>query len=356
MKLFREHKLPIIIASVLTVLPLLIYTALWNLVEGWITLPSGVDTLRVSMIIINSILILVFATAITVTALDKSGANQNKNVLNMVFFIPPALSIYTNALMISLALGHEISINSILIILGVTFLILGNYMPKCKRNFTIGIKTPYTLANEDNWYATHRFAGKLYFGCGAALLVIFFLPETVALILGGVILVFGIIIPSVLYPYLYYRRQLARGEWTENASDYKMTPKSKAVISAITVPIVIFALLISFVGDIDVELTEETLRVSATFQSATEIDLDDITSAELCEGTVSGSRIIGVASSRLLLGTFTNTELGTYTRYTYTSADATIIVRHKGGILVFTCRDAESTRALYSELNSKIQK
>ena len=39
---------------------------------------------------------------------------------------------------------------------------IGNYLPKCHQNYSVGIKLPWTLADENNWYLTHRFAGRLY--------------------------------------------------------------------------------------------------------------------------------------------------------------------------------------------------
>ena len=43
------------------------------------------------------------------------------------------------------------------------FLILiGNVLGKVKRNFYIGVRTPWTLASEKVWYATHRFAAKAF--------------------------------------------------------------------------------------------------------------------------------------------------------------------------------------------------
>ena len=46
--------------------------------------------------------------------------------------------------------------------LGIIFIIIGNYLPKCKRNSFIGIRTPLTLSNDDIWFKTHRFGGKVF--------------------------------------------------------------------------------------------------------------------------------------------------------------------------------------------------
>ena len=56
-------------------------------------------------------------------------------------------------------------------ILGIMFIIIGNYLPKCRRNGVVGIKIPWTLSSDENWDKTHRFAGFVWIVCGAAAIV-----------------------------------------------------------------------------------------------------------------------------------------------------------------------------------------
>ena len=49
---------------------------------------------------------------------------------------------------------------------GLLFMIIGNYLPKVKQNNTIGIRVVWTLQDEENWSATHRFSGKLWVASG----------------------------------------------------------------------------------------------------------------------------------------------------------------------------------------------
>src|SRR5580698_4404400 len=73
---------------------------------------------------------------------------------------------------------------------GVCLLIalMGNVMGKVRRNFFVGIRTPWTIANEQVWNATHRFAARTFFAGGllGLLAVIvgapFWLPLTAILI------------------------------------------------------------------------------------------------------------------------------------------------------------------------------
>lgn len=60
---------------------------------------------------------------------------------------------------------------AILFALGASMIALGNYLPRVKPNYTFGIRTPWTLASEDNWRRTHRFAGPVFMVAGAAMLV-----------------------------------------------------------------------------------------------------------------------------------------------------------------------------------------
>jgi uncharacterized membrane protein len=48
------------------------------------------------------------------------------------------------------------------------FALLGNVMGKVRRNFYIGVRTPWALANERVWNATHRFAAKTFVAGGLA--------------------------------------------------------------------------------------------------------------------------------------------------------------------------------------------
>lgn len=68
--------------------------------------------------------------------------------------------------------GH-ISVGKIVTLaIGVLFMFIGNIMPKIKSNFYLGIKTPWTLSDEEIWLRTHRFAGKTMFAAGAAAVIL----------------------------------------------------------------------------------------------------------------------------------------------------------------------------------------
>lgn len=66
--------------------------------------------------------------------------------------------------------GGSLVSTVILLALGALMIALGNYLPRVRPNYTFGIRTPWTLASEDNWRRTHRFAGPVFVAAGAAML------------------------------------------------------------------------------------------------------------------------------------------------------------------------------------------
>ena len=59
--------------------------------------------------------------------------------------------------------------------IGVLFIILGNFMPQIKQNYTFGCRTPWALNDEHNWQRTQRMGGYTFVIMGISLLVIAFL-------------------------------------------------------------------------------------------------------------------------------------------------------------------------------------
>lgn len=63
-----------------------------------------------------------------------------------------------------------------LVLVGGLFLVIGNVMGKLRPNYTVGIRTPWTLANDRVWDQTHRFGGKTLVAAGVCLWVLAALP------------------------------------------------------------------------------------------------------------------------------------------------------------------------------------
>jgi len=91
--------------------------------------------------------------------------------------------------------------------IGVAIVLLGNVLGKVKRNFWLGVRTPWTLASDRVWYATHRLAGKSMVAGGLVVLAAALagLPAYVA----TAALIAAALVP-VVFSLVYYKR-LERG-------------------------------------------------------------------------------------------------------------------------------------------------
>lgn len=108
-----------------------------------------------------------------------------------------ALQIFT----IAVTFGIPVKIHVVIpFIIGILLAYVGNMMPKIKYNYFMGIKTPWTLNNEEVWFKTHRFAGKLWFIGGILAALSSFLPSIWKMIV-FVSIIFIISIIPIIYSY-----------------------------------------------------------------------------------------------------------------------------------------------------------
>jgi uncharacterized membrane protein len=82
-------------------------------------------------------------------------------------------------------------------------ILLGNLLAKVRRNFYIGIRTPWTLASERVWYATHRMGAKVIVATGLIGLVL--VIAGVFPLVAAAIAVAGFLVP-VVYSLVFYKR------------------------------------------------------------------------------------------------------------------------------------------------------
>ncbi len=89
---------------------------------------------------------------------------------------------------------------------GLLFCVIGNFMPKFHHNYFCGIRTPWALADENNWRQTHRFAGPLWFFGGLCVAVLsFVLPARALHAATGVVLAVIVVVP-LGYSYILYKK------------------------------------------------------------------------------------------------------------------------------------------------------
>lgn len=201
--MIKKNLKVLIITSVMILLPILAGVILWNQlpeqmpthwnasgeVDGWSSKPFAVFGLPLILLAAQWLCMLG-------TSADPKKENHPEKVLQLVLWIIPVISVVLHAVTYAAALGKEVRMEMVMpVVVGLVLAIVGNYMPKCKQNYTIGIKIPWTLNSEENWNKTHRFAGRLWVICGIAIMLTGFL--------GGVWIFFGVVLLMVLAPVVY---------------------------------------------------------------------------------------------------------------------------------------------------------
>lgn len=129
-------------------------------------------------------------------------------ILAVLAIILSALHVLT----LGLALGWPIDMGrATMMTMGLLFVGLGNYLPRIRSNWWIGIRTPWTLENETVWRDTHRVGGWTFVAAGLVLVAAgLLLPAGPREWVGGIALAVGVVVPFV-YSYLAWRRVLAEG-------------------------------------------------------------------------------------------------------------------------------------------------
>lgn len=147
-------------------------------------------------------LILIHGFSIFTVQNDPKKDGHSKVVKGMMYWLIPVLAIIMEIVFIAYGLGKAFNITTyVLAGVGVLTMILGNYLPKSRQNYSVGIKLPWTLASEEIWNKTHRMAGKLWIVSGMlmTLLAILDYPNILALI------VLVMVIVPCIYSYTLYR-------------------------------------------------------------------------------------------------------------------------------------------------------
>ena len=128
---------------------------------------------------------------------DPKRANIIGNIRVLIRWTMPVVSLIILPYTYLWALGwQQIPMEKLIpVLVGLLIMGLGNYLPKCRQNYTSGIKLPWTLYDEDNWNRTHRVAGRLWMVGGLGIMVSAFW--------GGSTLLLAVILAITLIPGIY---------------------------------------------------------------------------------------------------------------------------------------------------------
>lgn len=334
-KTMAEHKVKLLISSLVIVLPAVVdWQLLWEcaglLAAHWICV------------------LLVFADR-------RNREGQSKKAVGLLFWLMPVTSLLLAAIRMAVQQG-EAGIRITYLItcfaFGLLFLAVGNYMPKIRQNRTMGVRVKWTLASEANWNATHRFAGKVWVAAGLLCMFSALLPLEMMLVVFIASIVLAAVVPCV-YSYRYYKQHPQDGAEV----NIYASPAQKMAARLILVGVLVFVAVALVAGSAEVVFGEDSLTVEASFWQDMTISYDSIESVSYETGEempAAGIRTYGLGNLRMLMGTFANDAYGSYTRYTYDSCDDCVVLNVSGMTVVLNGPSVDDTRQIYQELTARL--
>jgi uncharacterized membrane protein len=132
----------------------------------------------------------------------------------------PTYDVAVNVILVFMALAHVFVLGAALgwpldvrrampIGIGVLCILIGNVLPRARRNWMFGVRTPWTLSSDRVWERTHRMAGYLFVALGVALLVAVALP--LSLPTNAVFVSIAVVAAiAFVYSYVAWRQESSR--------------------------------------------------------------------------------------------------------------------------------------------------
>ena len=114
--------------------------------------PDDYSSREFALLGIPAFMTAIFVLCVGMLEVDPKKRGMNDRLKTITRWIVPILSIIVQCIIISYALDDSLNlVRFIPILVGVLILLIGNYLPKCRQNYTMGIKLPWTLNSEENW-------------------------------------------------------------------------------------------------------------------------------------------------------------------------------------------------------------
>jgi len=209
--LTKSERRSLVLSSLVCLVPLIAGIAVYDRLPaevvthwGFDGQPNGWMPKFIGVIVLPALMLLVNIAMPFLMKKDPKATNINEKLLSLFQWLMPAISLICSGSVLATALGSEVPVEKIVpVFIGFLFILIGNYLPKTKQSYTMGIKLPWTLNSEENWNRTHRLAGFLWVIGGFVLILgsIFSFPSYVYMI--GIA---AMVLVPVVYSYILYKR------------------------------------------------------------------------------------------------------------------------------------------------------
>ena len=165
--------------------------------------PDGYSSRFFAVVGLPALLFLLHILLAVVLTHDPHRKNMSAALFGVSLWAMPVLSVVTQGLILATALGAPLPVGtSVMVAEGLLYMVVGNYLPKCKHNYSMGVRLPWTLSSEENWNRTHRLAGWLW-TVGGLLMAVSGLLGWHGITLAVIVVI--TVLPAV-YSFLLYRK------------------------------------------------------------------------------------------------------------------------------------------------------
>ena len=213
--MLKKNKKFFIASCIVILLPMFAGFLLWDQLPAQVATHFGrngeADRYSSKLFAVAGIYLFLLAVHIlcsVITEFDPKKRNVGSKIYHLILCICPVVSLWCGVMIYGHALGYKDVINLNLwtnVLLGIVLIVVGNYLPKCRQNYMIGIKLPWTLDNEENWDYTHRMAGKWWIIGGVLTILLGFqkFVDPIGATVGIILIV--TLIPAIA-SYIYYKK------------------------------------------------------------------------------------------------------------------------------------------------------
>lgn len=210
--MIKKNWKTLVLTSIITLIPIVVGLLLWNQLPEQMPTHWGINgevdawsSKAFAVFFFPILLLALHWLCVAASCADPKSKDYHPKMIALVLWICPVIGLVISTLMYSAALGYALAVETILpLLMGLLFIIIGNLLPKCRQSYTMGIKLPWTLNNEENWNKTHRFGGKVWVVGGVIIMATAFAGSFWILL--GVLIVM-VALPTV-YSYCLHRKQV----------------------------------------------------------------------------------------------------------------------------------------------------
>ena len=208
--MIKKNLKTMIITSIIILLPIVAGVMMWDQLPDQIAThfgadgqPNGWSPKGFAVFGLPLILLAVHWLCVAVTGSDPKKQNISDKMMTLVLWICPVMSLACCGSTYLYTVDNTINTSKLaMLLMGCIFVVIGNYFPKMKQSYTPGIKLPWTLESEENWYRTHRFAGTVFTIGGVLVIIAGFMD----LIWFSFVALLAIASLPTVYSYMLYKK------------------------------------------------------------------------------------------------------------------------------------------------------